>query len=246
MWSIDSETITVFGKTFPKKHAIAVAAIICVLLIVALVGGCSYCTAAATPEGSYATTQEDAADSEAGESDVAAEEAGSTAEVDAEADGDAGAAANSATSGTDTDAAAKTGDSNGSSDKNSSGKAGNASSGSNGGNGSLSSSGKSESSPHKHTWVDQTVKVHHDAVTHRVWHDAVRESRYICNHCGADITADPWGHIDASLLNGGNCGGYHQSYVTVKRGYYETVTDKAAYDETVVVGSKCSTCGATK
>lgn len=113
---------------------------------------------------------------------------------------------------------------------------------------------------HKHNWVAQTKivhhdaqykTVHHDAVTHQVWHDAVTEEHYICNQCGADITSDPWGHLDAY-----DHGGYHSSYVTVKQGYYETVTDKAAYneqvqtsaawDETVTTGYKCSGCGATK
>lgn len=128
-----------------------------------------------------------------------------------------------------------------------------------------SSSKKDDTPAHQHNWVAQTKTVHHDAqyktvhhdaVTHQVWHDAVTEERYICNHCGADITSDPWGHIDNSLLNGGHCGSYHSIYVTVKQGYYETVTDQAAYDEqvqvrdawdeTVTTGYKCSSCGATK
>lgn len=128
-----------------------------------------------------------------------------------------------------------------------------------------SSSKKDDTPAHQHNWVAQTKTVHHDAqyktvhhdaVTHQVWHDAVTEEHYICNQCGADITSDPWGHIDNSLMNGGNCGSYHSTYVTVKQGYYETVTDQAAYDEqvqvrdawdeTVTTGYKCSSCGATK
>lgn len=133
-----------------------------------------------------------------------------------------------------------------------------------GGSGSGNSSAQGAVS-HRHNWVAQTKTVHHDAqyktvhhdaVTHQVWHDAVTEEHYICNQCGADITSDPWGHINNSLMNGGNCGSYHSTYVTVKQGYYETVTDKAAYDEqvqvsaawdeTVTTGYKCSGCGATK
>lgn len=133
-----------------------------------------------------------------------------------------------------------------------------------GNSGSGSSSGgsskKDDTPAHQHNWVAQTKTVHHDAqyktvhhdaVTHQVWHDAVTEEHYICNQCGADITSDPWGHLDAY-----DHGGYHSSYVTVKQGYYETVTDKAAYDEqvqvsaardeTVTTGYKCSSCGATK
>lgn len=132
----------------------------------------------------------------------------------------------------------------------------------NSGSGSISggSSKKDDTTAHQHKWVAQTKTVHHDAqyktvhhdaVTHQVWHDAVTEEHYICNQCGADITSDPWGHLDAY-----DHGGYHSSYVTVKQGYYETVTDKAAYDEqvqvsdawdeTVTTGYKCSSCGATK
>lgn len=128
-----------------------------------------------------------------------------------------------------------------------------------------SSSKKDDTPAHQHNWVVQTKTVHHDAqyktvhhdaVTHQVWHDPVTEEHYICNQCGADITSDPWGHINNSLMNGGNCGSYHSTYVTVKQGYYETVTDKAAWDEqvlvskawdeTVTTGYKCSSCGATK
>lgn len=137
----------------------------------------------------------------------------------------------------------------------------------NSGSGSISggSSKKDDTPAHQHNWVAQTKTVHHDAqyktvhhdaVTHQVWHDAVTEEHYICNQCGADITSDPWGHINNSLMNGGNCGSYHSTYVTVKQGYYETVTDQAAYDEqvqvsaawdeTVTTGYKCSDCGATK
>lgn len=132
----------------------------------------------------------------------------------------------------------------------------------NSGSGSISggSSKKDDTTAHQHNWVAQTKTVHHDAqyktvhhdaVTHQVWHDAVTEEHYICNQCDADITSDPWGHLDAY-----DHGGYHSSYVTVKQGYYETVTDKAAYDEqvqvsaawdeTVTTGYKCSSCGATK
>ena len=128
-----------------------------------------------------------------------------------------------------------------------------------------SSSKKDDTPAHQHNWVAQTKTVHHDAqyktvhhdaVTHQVWHDPVTEEHYICNQCGADITSDPWGHINNSLMNGGNCGSYHSIYVTVKQGYSETVTDQAAWDEqvlvskawdeTVTTGYKCSSCGATK
>lgn len=159
--------------------------------------------------------------------------------------------------------------SNGSKNDSGNGGSGSKSDGNSGNSGSSSNSGgsskKDETPAHQHNWVAQTKTVHHDAqyktvhhdaVTHQVWHDAVTELHYICNQCGQDITSDPWGHLNNSALNGGNCGGYHDSYVTVKQGYWETVTDQAAYDEqvqvsgawdeTVTTGYKCSGCGATK
>lgn len=154
--------------------------------------------------------------------------------------------------------------SNGSKNDSGNGGSGSKSDGNSGNSGSSSNSGgsskKDDTTAHQHKWVAQTKTVHHDAqyktvhhdaVTHQVWHDAVTEEHYTCNQCGADITSDPWGHLDAY-----DHGGYHSSYVTVKQGYYETVTDKAAYDEqvqvsaawdeTVTTGYKCSSCGATK
>lgn len=124
---------------------------------------------------------------------------------------------------------------------------------------------------HTHAWVEQTKTVHHDEVGHNeqyvvkvAWDENVQEAIYdtkvkwICNGCGADITSDPWGHIDAQLDAGiYTCGGYHSDAEQVVTGYntytihhdaeYGTrwVVDQAAYDETVTAGYKCS-CGATK
>ena len=66
----------------------------------------------------------------------------------------------------------------------------------------------------------QVGSTHHDAVTQVVHHDAVYTTV----------------HHDAVTTNV-----HHE-----EKGHYETVTDKAAYDETVTTGYKCSVCGATK
>ena len=78
----------------------------------------------------------------------------------------------------------------------------------------------------------------------------------ICNQCGADITGDPWGHLDQSAVNGGNCGGYHSEWREVVTGYktvhheavYETryVVDSPATTKQELTGYKCSGCGKTK
>lgn len=79
---------------------------------------------------------------------------------------------------------------------------------------------------HEHNWVAQTKVVHHKAE---------KKEAAICNTCGADITGNISTHQQNHRLNG-ESSGYH----------VETITVKAAYDETVTTGYKCSSCGATK
>ncbi|MDB1857375.1 hypothetical protein [Collinsella aerofaciens] len=137
-------------------------------------------------------------------------------------------------------------------------------SGSNNSN-SGSSSKKDETSTHVHKYdiyhpaVTHTETVHHPAVTHTetVHHPAVThtESRSICNGCGADITGNERSHLETAALAGNYaCGSWHSEprTVTDSAAWDETVTvtDSKAWDETVTVTDSpayytCS-CGATK
>lgn len=110
-------------------------------------------------------------------------------------------------------------------------------SGSNNSN-SGSSSKKDDTPAHVHKYdiyhpaVTHTETVHHPAVTHTetVRHPAVThtESRSICNGCGADITGNERSHAKAAMLAGNTaCGSFHSEP--------RTVTDSAAYDETVTI-----------
>lgn len=111
---------------------------------------------------------------------------------------------------------------------------GNSSSGSNSG----STTKKDDTPAHVHKYdiyhpaVSHTEKVYHPAVTHTetVHHPAVThtESRSICNGCGADITGNERSHAKAAMLAGNTaCGSFHSEP--------RTVTDSAAYDETVTI-----------
>ena len=71
-----------------------------------------------------------------------------------------------------------------------------------GGGSSSGGSGNGGDSEHTHNWVPQTTTIHHDAQYQTIHHDAITEEIYICNNCGANITGDPWGHINDSSLNG--------------------------------------------
>ena len=130
-----------------------------------------------------------------------------------------------------------------------------------------SSSNSSKPAEHTHNWVAQykTVNVpekgHNEQVLVQAAYDEqvpITEMKEysICNQCGADITSDPWGHLEQSAVNGGNCGGYHSEWREVVTGYktvhhdavYETryVVDSPATTKQELTGYKCSSCGKTK
>ena len=134
-------------------------------------------------------------------------------------------------------------------------------------NNSGSNSSNSKPAEHTHNWVAQykTVNVpekgHNEQVLVQAAYDEqvpITEMKEfsICNQCGADITGDPWGHLEQSAVNGGNCGGYHSEWREVVTGYktvhheavYETryVVDSPATTKQELTGYKCSGCGKTK
>lgn len=155
-----------------------------------------------------------------------------------------------------------------SSNKNNSSSSKPSNSGSNN-SGSSKPSNNSGSKPaeHTHNWVAQykTVNVpekgHNEQVLVQAAYDEqvpITEMKAfsICNQCGADITGDPWGHLEQSAVNGGNCGGYHTEWREVVTGYktvhheavYETryVVDSPATTKQELTGYKCSGCGKTR
>lgn len=129
-------------------------------------------------------------------------------------------------------------------------------------------SGSNSKPSHTHTWVNVTKTVNHPAVTHQedVYEnrqvkvkDAWDEKVYVksvqeCRQCGF-TTSNPDEMTEHMLENGHTCT-FHDIYKTVHHdAVYETqrvkvgtrtVTDKAAWTETVVTGQKCSSCGKRK
>ena len=105
-----------------------------------------------------------------------------------------------------------------------------------------------QTSSHVHDWETVLGTVHHDAETHTVEHPAEYQNKTnyhtVCNVCGNIIDNNIQSHQSETG---------HYSWTTnvpvaeeelFKEAWTETVTDKAAYDETVVSGRKCKTCGA--
>ena len=129
-----------------------------------------------------------------------------------------------------------------------------------------SSSNNSKPAEHTHNWVAQykTVSVpekgHNEQVlVQDAWDEQVpiteMKEHSICNQCGADITADPWGHNKQHALNY-EAGGFHSVWIEEVTGYntvhhdavYETkyVVDSPATTKQELTGYKCSGCGKTK
>ena len=131
------------------------------------------------------------------------------------------------------------------------------------------SGNSSNSKPsHTHTWVNVTKTVNHPAVTHQedvyenrqvkvkdAWDEKVKTGAVQeCRQCGYRTT-DPDAMGEHMLENGHSCHTVY-TYETVHHdAVYETqrvkvgtrtVTDRAAWTETAVIGQKCSSCGKRK
>lgn len=137
-----------------------------------------------------------------------------------------------------------------------------------GSNNSNSGNSSNNKPSHTHTWVNVTKTVNHPAQTHQedVYEnrqvkvkDAWDEKVYVktvktCRQCGFS-TSNPSEMTEHMLENGHSCSS-QDIYKTVHHdAVYETqrvkvgtktVTDKAAWTETVVIGQKCSSCGKRK
>ena len=131
------------------------------------------------------------------------------------------------------------------------------------------SGNSSNSKPsHTHTWVNITKTVNHPAVTHQedvyenrqvkvkdAWDEQVRvDAGAECRQCGYRTTNPD--DMTEHCLEYGHSSHNISEYKTVHHdAVYKTqrvkvgtrtVTDKAAWTETVVIGQKCSSCGKRK
>ena len=161
------------------------------------------------------------------------------------------------------------GSSSSNSGNSSSSNTGSSSKPSSGSNNSNSENNSSTEKPaHKHSWVNVTKTVNHPAETHQedvyedrqvkvkdAWDEQVKTgAAQECRQCGFRTT-DGDAMTEHMLENGHSCHTVY-TYETVHHdAVYETqrvkvgtktVTDKAAWTETVVTGQKCSSCGETK
>ena len=131
-----------------------------------------------------------------------------------------------------------------------------------------SGSGSHSKPSHTHTWVNVTKTVNHPAVTHQedvyenrqvkvkdAWDEQVRvDAGAECRQCGYRTTNPDdmtmhcleYGHTSHNITK--NKTVHHDAVYETQRVKVgtRTVTDRAAWTETVVTGQKCSSCGKRK
>lgn len=157
----------------------------------------------------------------------------------------------SSSSSSSSSGSSSSGNTNTGSNTGSSGNSGSSSSGNSGG-GNSGGSTAPEKPAHSHSWTPVTSVVHHEAQGHNetqvvqaAYDEPIYENRSICNGCGKDITNNIEHIFECDP------GSYSNKNVQVGTKHHDAVTkqvwvvDKAAWDETVTTGHKCS-CGATK
>lgn len=100
---------------------------------------------------------------------------------------------------------------------------------------------------HVHTWVLHEGSGHYETqVVKEAWDEPVYEMqcRSICSDCGADITGDPWGHIDTYHTDPDCKGGYYADYVKVQTGtVHHDAETKQVWVQDVAPYAQCSGCG---
>lgn len=115
-------------------------------------------------------------------------------------------------------------------------------------NSNTNASNNNAAPAHVHTWVLHEGSGHYETqVVKEAWDEPVYEmqARDICNHCGADITADPDQHFIDNMSNGQlTCGSYHTDWVKVQTGtVHHDAETKQVWVQDVAPYAQCSECG---
>lgn len=121
------------------------------------------------------------------------------------------------------------------------------SSGTTGSSNNTNTSDNSVAPAHVHTWVLHEGSGHYETqVVKEAWDEPICEMqcRSICSDCGADITGDPWGHIDTYHTDPDCKGGYYADYVKVQTGtVHHDAETKQVWVQDVAPYAQCSGCG---
>ena len=118
-----------------------------------------------------------------------------------------------------------------------------------GSNNSSSSKPSNNSGSNSNNWVAVTetrTVVDQPAYDEQVPVTEMREHE-ICSSCGADLTGtDISAHVKNHVMIGDDKGGWYSEWREEVTGYQTVHHDAVTHTETVTIGYRCSTCGASK
>lgn len=96
---------------------------------------------------------------------------------------------------------------------------------------------------HEHKWVLHEGSGHYETqVVKEAWDEPIYSEVCLCNDCGADITSDPWGHIDTYHSDPDCKAGWHSGWSQTGTQHHDAET-KQVWVQDVAPYAQCSECG---
>lgn len=110
-------------------------------------------------------------------------------------------------------------------------------------NSNTNASANSAAPAHVHTWVLHEGSGHYETqVVKEAWDEPIYSEVCLCNDCGADITSDPWGHIDTYHSDPDCKAGWHSGWSQTGTQHHDAET-KQVWVQDVAPYAQCSECG---
>ena len=110
-------------------------------------------------------------------------------------------------------------------------------------NSNTNASNNNATPAHVHTWVLHEGSGHYETqVVKEAWDEPIYSEVCLCNDCGADITSDPWGHIDTYHSDPDCKAGWHSGWSQTGTQHHDAET-KQVYVQDVAPYAQCSGCG---
>lgn len=110
-------------------------------------------------------------------------------------------------------------------------------------NSNTNASNNNATPAHVHTWVLHEGSGHYETqVVKEAWDEPIYSEVCLCNDCGADITSDPWGHIDTYHSDPDCKAGWHSGWSQTGTQHHDAET-KQVWVQDVAPYAQCSECG---
>lgn len=110
-------------------------------------------------------------------------------------------------------------------------------------NSNTNASNNNATPAHVHTWVLHEGSGHYETqVVKEAWDEPIYSEVCLCNDCGADITSDPWGHIDTYHSDPDCKAGWHSGWSQTGTQHHDAET-KQVWVQDVAPYAQCSGCG---